>query len=87
MKIDSDTRAAYARTEHTCRRLGMTGVDRNIFMAVFNHVRNAELSGHDLWPLWQKYMSDDPEVSAIAIAAYIEAVASTRKAVTGYAGA
>lgn len=85
MKIDSETRAAYRRTEHTCQRLGLNGGDKSLFMAVFNKVREAEVKGVDLWPLWHQYMSSgECDTTDIAIAAYIEAVASTRKAVNSY---
>lgn len=80
MKLDKNARTAYRLAEATCTRLDYTGFERAVFMNVFRDVRDAELDGKDLWPLWNQYMtSHESDTADLSIAAFIEAVASTRK--------
>lgn len=67
--------------ERRAGKLGLTGSNYAQFIRVFKLVRLAEVTGDDTEPLWRRYNAD-PD-GHIAVAAYIEAVASTRK--PGYA--
>lgn len=62
-------------------KLGLRGSEYAQFIRVFKLVRLAEVTGDDTDLLWRRYNSD-PD-GHIAVAAYIEAMASTRK--PGYA--
>lgn len=61
----------------TCRRLGLDTGDSRFFTTVFGFVREEELAGRDTYQLWQQYRRD--KHADLATAAYLEAVASTRK--------
>lgn len=61
-------------------RWGLEGDDMAAFMNLFDRFRFLELRGDDTYPLWRT-MLDDPD-GALATAAYLEAVSTTRPAVT-----
>lgn len=58
-------------------RMGLDRHDTIKFMQFFDFIRDAELRHQDTYKLWREYVQH-PEGS-VAMAAYIEAVASTRK--------
>lgn len=57
-------------------RMGLHGEDFARFMCVFATIRAAELNGVDTEAVWRGY-NLDPE-GHVAVAAYIQGVASTR---------
>lgn len=81
MKYGPRRPASVASTEQlaeaTCRRLRLNGGDAAFFATVFGYVREEELAGRDTYALWSQYRRD--KHSDLATAAYLEALASTRK--------
>jgi len=60
-----------------CRKLRLQGNDRAFYMTIFCHVRDAEMDGHDTYPLWRQYCGD--RSADLAVSAYLTAIASTRR--------
>jgi len=67
------------RAHRTCDRLKFDPHMRARFLGVFGSVRAAELNGEDTEPLLRAFLCDTDVFADVDVAAYMEAVASTRE--------
>lgn len=70
-------RTARELAELHATRMGLDAGDFAKFMLVFNVTRDAELRHQDTLRIWRGYCNGPDQ--SVAIAAYLEGVASTRK--------